>query len=79
MPGHASWLMACVWGILAGDIPEGQGQPGKLATAAPRPGVVKRINLCFMMLEADTTENLVWIEMGKKGLSDLGETLEENQ
>lgn len=22
MPGHASWLMACVWGILAGDIPE---------------------------------------------------------
>lgn len=31
------------------------------------------------MLEADTTENLVWIEMEKKGLSDLEKTLEENQ
>lgn len=43
MPGHASRLMACVWGILAGDIREGQGQPGKLATAAPGPGLLKEL------------------------------------
>ena len=53
MPGRASWLMACD-GILVGDIPEGS-RPARKA------GVIKKIKLCFMMLEADTTKYLVWI------------------
>lgn len=69
-----AWPSAPIDGVFLGNLGRRYlnevkaSKEGKTAAGDPRTEAAKKINLCFVMLEADIiTENLVWVGMEENG------------